>query len=299
MQVRQRDIADSEITDRNFMGSLKDCRNITLRFIRRTRALLLVVIATAVITTLLPLTSGPVHAATMLPANESVLSLRADQVNGDSGPGTRGCKVPARKVPATSQPALLRAIEVARVAGVAVPTEERAHDGTTVVSYAISDSRDPAIPRRPADAWWIYVTYVAVPCHNISEIYTDFSAVLNHEMVKAAAKHATKISAFLGTLSGILSPFLSHLQIGVIISVITGVLGLAGMTLVKFYTTIRKYVYHVQGAKHKLNTAGWYAHEQSDIVGNDYVNDAFRSCVAGWWELKCGSAGHLAKGERE
>lgn len=278
------------------MESMRGCRNITLRIIRLTRALLLVVISTAVITALLPLTTGPAHAASMLPANESVLALRADQVNRESGPGTPGCRIPAGKVPATGELALLRAIEVARETGVAAPTKERAHDGTTVVSYAISGSPDNATPSRPAGAWWIYETFQAAPCHNEDNLYIDFSANLNQEMVKAAAEKATKISAFLGVLSGILAPFLSHLQIGVIITIISGVLGLVGMSLEKFYTTIRKYRYTGQ---HKRNTKGWYANEDETLFGDSYHNDAVRSCVAGWWEPKCGSGGRLVAGHRE
>ncbi len=279
------------------MESIKCCRNITLRLIRRTRALLLVVIATAAITTLLPLTNGPARAATMLPANGAVLALRADQVNGDSGPGTPGCRIPARKVPATGQPALLGAVEAARETGIAVPTGESAHDGTIVVSYAISGSPGSATPRRPADAWWIYETFQGAPCHNEDNLYIDFSANLNQEMVRAAAEKATKVSAFLGALSGILSPFLSHLQIGVIIGIVAGVLGLAGMTLVKFYGTIRKYVFNT--GKHTRNTRGWYANEEETLSGDSYHNDAYRPCVAGWWEPKCGSGGRLVAAHRE
>lgn len=271
----------------------RGCRNTTLRFIRRTRALLVVVIAAAVLTTLLPLTTGPAHAATMLPANESVLALRADQVNRDSVPGTPLCKAPVRTVPGTDQTALPRAIEAAREAGVVVPTEERADDGTTMVSYIISGSRDAASPRQQADAWWIYETWQAAPCHNDSNLYTDFSGILNNEMVKAAAKHATRISAFLGALSGILSPFLSHGQILVILGIVSGVLALAGMTLLKFYKTIKKYT--VGNGKH----TGWYANVEETLFGDAYHSDAVRSCVAGWWVPKCGSGGRLVAGNRE
>lgn len=275
------------------MGTIRGCRNATLKFIRRARALLLVVVATAVITTLLPLTTGPAHAATMLPANESVLALQADQVNKDAVPGTPGCRVPAGKVPDTSQSASLRALDSALEAGVAVPTEERANGGTIVVSFTTSGSRDTAIPSRPADAWWIYETVQAAPCHNFSSLHIDFSANLNNEMVKAAARHATKISAFLSTLSGVLNPFLSHSQIVVIIGMVGAFLGFAGMTLLKFYKLIKSVT--VGNGRH----TGWYANVNESIFGDNYQSDAVRSCVAGWWVPKCGSGGRLVAGHRE
>lgn len=273
------------------MATIRGCRNISLRLIRRARALLLMVLATAVTTALLPLTTGPAHAAIMLPTNESVLTLRSDQVNRDSVPGTPNCKMVGSKVPAIGQSPLLRAIETARDAGI-VRTEERAVDGTTVVSFTIPGSRDNAIPNRPADAWWIYETLQGAPCHAISDLYTDFSAVLNNEMVKAAAKHATKISAFLGTLSGILGPFLSHAQIVVILGIVGAVLGLAGMTLVKFYKIIKSFT--VGNGKH----TGWYADGEAiaPFAGRTFHKDAVRSCVAGWWKPKCGSGGRLVGG---
>lgn len=262
------------------MESMRRWRGIVRGLIRRGRAMLVVVIAGAVITTISPLATGSAHAATALPANESVLVLRANQDSGHAS----GCSIQPKNAPDTGQPTVLRAIEAACDAGVSVTAEERTHDGTTV-TYSISGSGDTSSASHP-NTWWLYQT-VTLHGFAVTQAWTDYSANLNKELVKAASKAATKISVYLSLLASILSAVMSNSKVAAIIAVVAATLAVVGMNLKKWYKIIRKYV--KGNGKH----TGWYNDVKPSGKRILYIRDAVRSCAAGWWSLKCGSPGKL------
>jgi hypothetical protein len=251
-------------------------RDIARGLAHRGRALLFVVVAGAMIATIAPFVAGTAQAATARPASQAVAASRAV---------TPGCKVqsghPAGSAAADSaEQGLLRAL---RASG--VTAQERTDGGTTVTTYDIAGTT--GVGPSATSAWYTYITDKVTVCSDISEWYFDYSANLNQEMVKIAAKHITKISVYLNVLAAALSVILSKSKVGDIIWVISAVLGVAGISLVKWYQIIRKY--WAGNGKH----TGWYAHQQEDILGIQYVGDVARKCATGWSNLNCGSPAHL------
>lgn len=273
------------------MEFIKRCRYAMRESFCRSRALLVLVIAGAMIATISPLVAGTANAATASPANEPAVALLASQPNLGSVNASPGCKVARLGAPDTDQQELLRVIDSARRAGLAVTSEERSYGDTTATTYAISGTS--GTPASHPSAWWMYITYVHAICGGIAQFYYDFSANLNKELVKAAAKGATKISVYLGALASILAAIIPNSKVVVIIAVVSGILAVVGMNLKKWYKLVKKYF--IGNGKH----TGWFAHVQESLIGNDYVNDGARSCAAGWWTLKCGSTGHLWPQEQE
>jgi hypothetical protein len=186
---------------------------------------------------------------------------------------------------------MLRVISEARAAGLTVTSSQRASAGTVVTSYGISGTSVTAAGH--PSTWWTYITYVHALRSTISQWYYDFSPNLNQDMVKAAAKGATKIATYLSLLGSILAAIIPNAKVVVIIAIVSGVLAVIGMNLKRWYKLVKKYV--IGNGKH----SGWSAHVQDTAIGNYYVGDAVRACAAGWWQLSCGSGGHLWPHEQE
>jgi hypothetical protein len=256
---------------------------------RRGRALLGTAIATALLLTISPLVAGPAHAATVaspIPATGAVLAAHA---NPGSEPDSVGCKV-SGPMADPGQLALTRAMGAARAAGLSVSTQQRTGDGTSTVTYAISSgatAASPAVAAKAPKTWWVYITYKHALCSTISYFWYDFSANMTKDIVKAAAKAATKVSVYLNALAAILALVLSNGKVGAIIAIVSAILGVVGMNLKKWYKVIKKYT--VGNGKR----AGFDSEVMETAIDNYYEGDAARSCATGWWTLKCGSPNHL------
>lgn len=256
---------------------------------RRGQALLGTVIATALLATISPLVAGPAQAATApapIPATRAVL---AAQANTGSEPDSIGCKI-SDTAADPSQLALTRAMEAARAAGLNVATQQRTDNGTSTVTYAISSgatAASPAVAASPPKTWWVYITYKHAICSTIAYFWYDFSANMTKDIVKAAAKAATKVSIYLNALAAILAVLLPHAKVVAIIAIVSGILGVVGMNLKKWYKVIKKYT--VGNGKR----AGFDSEVMETVIDNYYEGDAARSCPTGWWTLKCGSPNHL------
>jgi hypothetical protein len=148
----------------------------------------------------------------------------------------------------------------------------------------------PAATRK----WWLYVTYQAAPCDPNSYWYYDASAQLNQEMVKVAGARILKISSFLAALYNVLRPIIGNSKAAIIVGVLTGALTIAGLTAAKLYSILRRW--WVGKGRH----TGIYIEDHSvSPFGSNFVGSNARSCVNGWWELKCGSPGRLDSSDQE
>jgi hypothetical protein len=256
---------------------------------RRGQALLGIVIATALLVTISPLVAGRAQAATASPPTAATRAMFAVPANPGSVPDSIGCKI-AGPAADPGQLALTRTVEAARAAGLSVASEQRTVDGTSTVTYAISSGATAASPTVAASApktWWMYITYMHPPCGGTAYFWYDFSANLTKDIVKAAAKAATKASVYLNALAAILAVVLPNAKVVLIIAVISGILGVIGMNIKKWYKVIKKYT--VGNGKH----SGFDSEVLETVFDNYYVKDAARSCATGWWTLKCGSPDHL------
>ena len=270
---------------------------------RRGKALLGTVIAAALLATISPLVAGQAQAAVATPPIPATRLMLAASANPGSEPDSIGCKVSGPSAD-PGQLALTRALEAASAAGLSVSTQERAADGGTMVTYAISSgataassgataassgatAASPTVPASPPKTWWTYITYLHAPCGGTAYFWYDFSANMTKDIVKAAAKAASKASAYLSLLAAILAVVLSNGKVAAIIAIISAILGVVGMNLKKWYKLIKKY----QKGKGKSN--GFDSEVLETVVDNYYVGDAARACSTGWWTLKCGSPNHL------
>ena len=142
--------------------------------------------------------------------------------------------------------------------------------------------------------WWLYVTYQDAACDPNSYWYYDFSAQMNQEMVKAAGARILKISSFLAALYNVLRPIIGNSKAAIIVGVLTGALTIAGLTAAKLYSIIIKW--WKGNGKH----VGFYVEDHSvSPFGRNFVGSNVRSCANGWWQLKCGSPGHLDGSDQE
>jgi hypothetical protein len=253
---------------------------------RRGQAILGTVIAAALVATISPLDAGPAQAATAPPPITVTRAAFAAHANPGSEPDSIGCKI-AGPATAPGQLALTHAMEAARAAGLNVGTEQRTDDGTSMLTYTISTTSSPATDGKPPKTWWMYITYLHPICGATAYFWYDFSANMTKDIVKAAAKGASKVSVYLSLLAAILAAVLPNSKISAIISVIAGIIGVAGMNLKKWYKLVKKYI--IGNGKH----SGFDAEVVETLLGNNYGGSAARTCPAGWWSLKCGSPDHL------
>jgi hypothetical protein len=168
------------------------------------------------------------------------------------------------------------------VAAVVVPAAMSAGPATAATSAAtvVATRNAPAID---AKQWWDYNTFV--PESRLSDdVDYDFSAKLNQEMVKVAAKHITKVSVYLNALQAALQVLMSHGSAVAVVGLVASLLAVAGLNLKKWYKIIKAFIYK---GKHTKN--GFWVKTFEDAFGQSYVSSSWRSCTAK--TIKCGSPG--------
>jgi hypothetical protein len=235
--------------------------------------------------TISPLVAGQAQAATATPLISATQAAPAVHADPGSVPDSIGCRVSGTAAD-PGQLALTRALEAARAAGLSVGRQPSTGDGTSTVTYAISSGASATAAAKAPKTWWMYITYF-IGCNTIAYFWYDFSANMTKDIIKAAAKGATKVSVYLNLLTAILSAVLSNGKVVAVVAIIAAILGVVGMNLKKWYKVVKKY----KAGKGK--TSGFAAEVSETAIDNYYVSDAARSCSTGWWTLNCGSPHRL------
>jgi hypothetical protein len=174
-------------------------------------------------------------------------------------------------------------VPVVTAAAVLVPAAMAAGTADAATSAPTVTVTRTAPATAAAPKWWDYNTFV--PDSRLSDdVDYDFSAKLTGDMVKVAAKHLTKVSAYLNALQALLQVVLSHGSAVAIVGLVGSLLAVAGMNLKKWYKIIKTYT---KKGKHTKN--GFWSRTFVDLFGPTYRGSHWRSCTAK--TIKCGSPG--------